>query len=356
MTFLDIATSSPEPSGTATTQVAAVRGGSSARDIRIGIVAITPLADDEVRIAVEYCGLCGSDAHIWRGDDGYGWVARGRVLGHEVVGVLSEVGSLAAGNGWRVGDRVVPIAQTGCGSCAACRRDFANGCPEKTTLGLSRDGGLASTTIARIDGLVRVPAGLPALTAVLTEPASVATRAVHRRGGVGPQDRVVVSGPGAVGILAALASRDAGAAEVTLLGTAADVASRADLAAHLGLRIVDRLEPDAAPTVWIEASGAQAALDAAAAALPVGGRLVLVALYPAAPLVAVNDLVRKEIDVVTSYSSFRADYELALELLARRPGLGGRAVRTHPLSELVEAFDGIGSGQGIKVAIDPRRA
>ncbi|WP_308220031.1 alcohol dehydrogenase catalytic domain-containing protein [Microbacterium sp. CFH 31415] len=299
-------------------------------------------------MAVELCGLCGSDAHIWRGDDGYEWVAVGRVLGHEVVGTVSALG--ADVTGWCVGDRVVPIAQTGCGRCEACERDYANGCFEKLTLGLSRDGGAAPYVCVSATAVVAVAAHVPPLTAVLTEPASVAARAVSR-GRIAASDTVAVSGPGAVGMLCAVMAHDLGA-EVILVGTPADVEARGSLLQDLGIPIVASVPPGFTPDVWIEAAGA-AALRSAAQALPVAARLVLVALYGSPPDAQLNVLVRREIEVITSYSSFRPDYDRAVDVLSRHPDLGERLVQIFSAGQLADAFEDIGRGAAVKVALAP---
>jgi len=329
---------------------AVVRTGLGSRAIALAEREERSAAPGEVVLDVELCGLCGSDAHIWRGDDGYEWVRTGRILGHEVVGRIRALGADVSSD-WSVGDRVVPIAQVGCGTCAACRADYANGCDEKLTLGLSRDGGASARVNVRADSLVRVPGDLPALTAVLTEPASVAARAVARAR-IGSGDRLVVSGPGAVGILSALVARDAGA-EVVLVGTESDVATRGDLLRALGFEVATAVPVGFTPDVWIEAAGAEGALRAAAQALPVAGRLVLVALYGTPPDPQLNVLVRKELDVITSYSSFRPDYERALNTLLRHPEVGATLVRPYALEDLERAFDAIGSGGDVKVALRP---
>lgn len=329
---------------------AVVRTGIAARQITVTERETPAPGPDEVLVAVEYCGLCGSDAHIWRADDGYGWVSTGRVLGHEIVGVIASVGEGVEGE-WRVGDRVVPIAQTGCGVCDACQRDYANGCAKKRTLGLSRDGGAATHVAVHTSALLRISPELPPLTGVLTEPASVAARAV-RRARVERGDRVVVSGPGAVGMLAAVIAQSAGA-EVVVLGTELDIEHRSDALGSVGIPLRADLPPSFEPDVWIEAAGARAALENAGAALPVQGRLVIVALYATPPVVQLNVLVRKEIDVITSYSSFRDDYVRALAVLGKYPALGEHLVRAFPLHEIETAFDAVGSGSAIKVAVNP---
>jgi len=336
----------------AATQSAVVRTSFDRHGVEVTEVATPSPRSGQVVIQVEYCGLCGSDLHIWRGDDGYEWVPCGTTLGHEIVGTIVELGADTNGTGFAIGDRVVPIAQTGCGECDACRRDYANGCAQKLTLGLSRDGGATTHLAVAAAHLLRVPVGLPALTAVLTEPASIAARAVGARGGVTAGDRVAVSGPGAVGQLCALVARHLGA-EVVLIGTPSDVSNRAEMLAGVGLEVHTELPAGFSPTVWVEASGAQGALNAAIDQLPVQGKLVIVALYGTPPSVVLNPAVRKEVEIVTSYSSFRADYELALQVLSTLPRLGDAFVEVHELTEARGAFDQIGVVSAPKVALRP---
>jgi L-iditol 2-dehydrogenase len=142
-------------------------------------------------------------------------------------------------------------------------------------------------------------------------------------------------------------------AKVLLKGTAQDVAGRSGLASRLGLELADSLPGGFKPTVWIEAAGAPAALGDAVRELPVRGRLVIVALYGAPPVVSANDAVRKEIDIITSYSSHRPDYELALEVLQAHPDLGEVLVEAVPLADIARAFDKVGRGSAPKVAVVP---
>jgi L-iditol 2-dehydrogenase len=328
---------------------AAVRASMKPRSIEIRMRDTPQIRPGEVLVETEYCGLCGSDLHIWNGDDGYGWVPCGTVLGHEIVGTIVRNDDPG---GLKPGTRVVAIAQSGCGSCAACDADYANGCPDKVTLGLTRDGGAARFVRIPACQLLAVPDAVPPRTAVLTEPLSVAARAVANRGGVSAADTVVVSGPGTIGILSAVVCRYLGA-RVVLKGTARDVAARAGLTDQLGVELVEALPSGFTPNVWVEAAGVSAALDDAVGELPVQGRLVVVALYGTPPVLAANDAVRKELDIVTSYSSNRPDYQLALDILQAYPALGELLVETVPLSSVADAFEKVGRGTAPKIAVEP---
>lgn len=332
-----------------TSAPAAVRTSLQPRSIRVFEQDLPVPGPGEVLVRTEYCGLCGSDLHIWNGDDGYDWVPCGTVLGHEIVGTVVRVNGSSA---IAPGTRVVAVAQSGCGDCPACASEYANGCAHRLTLGLSQDGGAAGFVRIPFAQLIPVPEHIPALTAVLTEPLSVAARAVASRGLVTHADTVVVSGPGTIGILAALVCKHLGA-RVVLKGPERDVAARSGLAAQLGLELVAELPPGYRPNVWIEAAGAAAALDDAVRELSVLGRLVVVALYGSPPVVAANDAVRKELNIITSYSSHRADYQLALRILQERPDLGDLLVDVVPLRNIALAFEKVGRGIAPKVAVAP---
>ncbi|QCU79554.1 alcohol dehydrogenase (plasmid) [Citricoccus sp. SGAir0253] len=316
---------------------ALVRISHAPRDVEVVDVRERQPGPGEVRVAVSLCGLCGSDAHVYRADAGYEWVAPATVLGHEAVGVVTAVGSgtpdwLAAGL------RVVPMSLTGCGACSTCAGGLPQVCPQRRTLGLSVPGAAAGSCIVPWHCLVPVPDALPDATAVLTEPASVAWRAAVSIGSAGQDDRVVVSGTGAIGLLAALAAQHQGA-DVTLLGRAGpSAAAKMALADRLGLSITSSRPAPQSVDLWIEASGSSAQLDAGVEALRPGGRLVPVALYAQHPDFDVNRAVRKEIAVLFSYASTRTDYEQTLRFLVSRQLLGEELVSVFRMSEATEAL------------------
>ncbi len=223
-------------------------------------------------------------------------------------------------------------------------------CATRTHIGLSRPGGLASLLTVPEWILVPVPAEVPALTAVLTEPASVAARAVTSRGRVAAGERVVVSGAGAIGVLAAYLAKAAGA-DVTIVGTGADVAARGELCDGLGIPLVEAA-PDEVDA-WIEASGAAVALAAALRSVRTGGRVIAVGLYGREVPVELDSAIRREVSIVSSYSAGVDDYAAALSALRRDPGLGGRLVEVFPWTGLTDAFESIGRGERIKTAIAP---
>lgn len=282
-------------------------------------------------------------------DPSSAWVVPGTVLGHEVVGRVREVGANI--RGLSVGQRVVPMSVSGCDACERCEDGLIQRCAQREWLGLSRDGGLADSLC--VPARTVHPVGdLPVMTAVLTEPMSVAVRAVVQRGGAGASDHVVVSGCGAIGLLAGIVALSIGA-RVTVLGTSTDIALRSALCSRLGLTLTT--DTQSGVDLWIEASGAPSALEYALQSMNPGGRVVLVGLYGRPLNVDLDTAVRQEISVIASYAGDRDDYRSAIKLLTTMPDLGVHFVLDLPITSADAAFAALSGGERPKIALRPER-
>lgn len=334
------------------TAPALVKAGPDRTRTSVTDVATRPPASGEAEIRVDACGLCGSDVHAWRGDDGYDWVRTPVVLGHEIVGEVVAVGS-GVDDSW-VGRRVVPIAIDGCYACAVCETGRPQLCPHRQVLGLSFDGGCAPHVTVPVGRLVEVDAGPPALRMALTEPMSVAVRAVRRLGSLPSEARVAVSGPGPIGLFAAWLLARA-SIDVVLTGTERDESTRLAAARALGLRAVrgDRGEPSAPVDAWIEASGSAAGVAQAMGSVVAGGTVVIVALFDQQPVVPINSLVRGELNLLGTYGSLREDYVASAKVLAAADGLEGVVSTAFPLARAVEALEATAAGVVVKSVIVP---
>lgn len=318
---------------------------------RAGAVEVRHLPDPrpgpgEALVRVAACGICGSDLHAYQYDPGYETMRIPVVLGHEFAGVVEEIGP--AVDAVRPGDRVVMIAIQGCLRCDLCQAGKPHLCHRREVQGLHRDGGMAERVAVREPFLVPVPAGLDLRAAALAEPLSVAVHAVHDRCAVHPGDRVVVTGPGPIGLLCALVARLAGG-EVLVAGAAADAATRLPAAARFGFPVANVEETPLReairaafgrpqPDVWIEASGAGPALQAAIELTRRGGVVTVVGLYAKPVEFFPTTPVRNELDLRFSYASFHPDYLTALDLLAAGRIDAAALCEPFPLARGVEAF------------------
>src|SRR5271156_1040013 len=196
-----------------------------------GIMALSekPLVDPpigEVRIRVEACGVCHSDAGTVEGSFPIDWP---RVPGHEAVGRIDMVGDGV--NGWKVGDRVgIGFLGGSCGYCIACRDCNLVGCRNQQYTGVHRDGGYAEFLIAKASGLMSIPQELSSVAAAPLLCAGLTTFSALRNSPFRPSDLVAVIGVGGLGHLAVQYGRYFGF-EVIAIDLGDD---RADLAKRLG--------------------------------------------------------------------------------------------------------------------------
>lgn len=324
----------------------------SPKDVRVQEHPKPDPAPGELLVQTLACGLCGSDVHAWRQDTGYEWVHCPVTLGHEAVGVVVGTGA-GTGSQW-IGQRIVPIAIDGCGSCDLCRQGTRQLCLDRTVLGLSFDGTAADLFSIPEYRAVPVNNELPAAVLALTEPLSVALRAVTRlEQSIPDQASVMVSGPGPIGLMAALLLNQRGH-RVTLLGAARDEEHRLPLARLLGLETI--LAEDVTPAGlhgWLEASGAAQALSSAVANIGPGGTIVVAGLFPSIPAVDINVLARNEIQLIGSYGSVAVDYRNALAALEAAPDMWASLVTTFPLTEGTRALQAAADAEAVKVVLLP---
>lgn len=153
----------------------------------------TPAAD-EVLVAVEACGLCGTDLKLLAGSLDP-MPSLPRIPGHEILGRL--VGDSAAG---RAGERVACYIYESCGRCQACRRGEEVHCPHRIRLGLERDGGMAEFVAVKAANLLKVDESVSSAAAATAMDAVATPLAALRRAGVAGGEKLLVSGVGGLGL------------------------------------------------------------------------------------------------------------------------------------------------------------
>src|SRR5262245_56390660 len=219
-----------------------------------------------VVLEVVGAGICGTDLHIW--DDEFPSEPP-VTMGHEVSGVVREVGDGVSG--WAAGDRVVSETyfQT-CGECEWCRGGRLNLCAQRRSIGSREDGGFAPRLLVPARGLHRIPDWLDGHAASLAEPLACVCHCLVDPQVVTEGDRVLVVGPGPVGLLAAQVAGACGA-EVHVRGAPRD---EARLAKARELGFATSVAGDGAPEdvdVAIDCSGAAEGIAAALESAARGG-------------------------------------------------------------------------------------
>jgi (R,R)-butanediol dehydrogenase / meso-butanediol dehydrogenase / diacetyl reductase len=307
------------PRGESRTSRAAVWHGRG--DLRIDLVPMpaTP-APDAVRIAVDWCGVCGSDLLEYAEGPVVIPTENGStkgspvVLGHEFVGTVTAVGRSA--RNIAVGDVVAVDTLVRCGTCHYCRSGDFNLCPDLGVVGLTVDGGFAETVDVPAYMCYRVDPGLPRDTAALAEPLAVAIRAIRRS--QAPPDRpVAVIGCGSIGLLCVMVARHAGFERVV----AVDIADgRRHAAKRAGaMETVDHIpqfDAGAGPWALLDCTGSSDVLGQLVAAAPAKSRIALVGVTPGDVQLQLKHVLDKELELVGSLSHDGLDFKAAVDLLA----------------------------------------
>src|SRR3990172_3149267 len=154
-------------------------------------------APDDVIIAVEACGICGTDVQILNVPPGHP-ATPGTIMGHEFIGHVTAVGS--AVSDLRVGQRVTVDADPKCGACTSCRAGRPANCLNLSALGIFRDGALASQGKRRSGAVYPHSEKPPREIAALIEPLACVVNGTNRAA-ARPGESVVVFGAGPIGCL-----------------------------------------------------------------------------------------------------------------------------------------------------------
>ncbi len=258
-------------------------------DIRLEDREVRSPGPQEAVVRVEAVGVCGSDtAYLRLGRIGNYVVEAPIVLGHEAAGVVSAVGEQV--RNVRVGDPVAIEPGTPCYTCQECRAGRYHLCPELEFLATPPfDGALQQFLTVDSRTLFVLPETMSFEEGALLEPLSVGLWACHRAQ-LAPGDRVLVSGAGPVGLLAAAAALTLGASAVTVtdisefrLGLARDLGCETELVGRPSSEDFD---------VLLECSGARGALAEGLHRLRPAGRAAVVGIAKdesvALPLPALN--------------------------------------------------------------------
>nr|MBX2885598.1 alcohol dehydrogenase catalytic domain-containing protein [Granulosicoccus sp.] len=275
----------------------------------------------EVLVRVKRAGICGSDVHIYNGDNP---IATTPVIqGHEFMGVVDTPGEGVTGIS--PGQRVVIQPLVFCGDCTPCRRGIPHVCENLTVVGVNRNGAFAEYVSVPQDTLFNLPDDLPDNVAVLAEPFSIGFHACQR-GSISPTDRVLVIGGGPIGFYTALTARELGVEQIAL---SEPLEERRNLISAFNLDVVDPLLPSTLTKLQeqtnlegydlvVETSGTSQGLDFASQASAVDGRIVTLG-FPAKNYADYNITrgIVRELTLIGSRVCTRAQFAQTLDLLTQ---------------------------------------
>lgn len=321
-------------------------------DARIEVADLpdpTPTAG-EVVIAVERCGICGTDLRLPEnpGNDGL-------IPGHEIAGRVVDAGRQV--NGLQAGTLVAVKPSDPCGHCGPCRREEPNCCPNQwpTHIGLARNGGYAEYVSAPARNVIVVPDGLTAADAALAEPFAVALHGLSLAPTPAGTTATVI-GAGPLGLLITVALLERGV-EVTVVEPRP---ARAAAALSMGAASIhsSSLELEEGSygrtSLVLECSGAPGMAAEAVRLVRTGGSVILMATTRQPFTLESHSWLRKEVGVRPSVGYSMTDFMAGLRAVAG--GLVSPALLSteeRPLEEAQASFDALRDGEAVKIQLDP---
>ncbi|MDX5630056.1 MULTISPECIES: Zn-dependent oxidoreductase [unclassified Brenneria] len=293
----------------------------------------------EVRVKIRYASICGSDVHIWHGQNPFAKYPR--VIGHEFFGVIDDVG--AGVDRARIGERVVVDPVVNCGHCYPCSVGRPNVCAELQVIGVHRDGGFSEYACAPADNAYRIPDAIPDKLASLVEPFTIAANICAFLQPT-PQDVALIYGAGPMGLTALQVLKNVyGVGRVVVVDR---LAERLTMASDSGadLTLNNSETPLAAqlkgspPTLIIDAACHPSILPEAIALASPAARIGLLGFSGEPCAITQQSLTSKELSLFTSRLNSRR-FPTVIDWLARGLLAPEKLVSHYmPLSRIAEAM------------------
>ena len=313
------------------------------------------LQDGEALLRVKCAAVCGSDVHIFNGNNP---IAITPVIpGHEFMG---EVVKFEGKPNTRclIGNRVVVQPLISCGNCIACLKGQPHVCESLIVIGVNQNGGFAEYVSVPADTLFEVPADMPDEVAVLCEPFSIGYHACSR-GNLQTGQRTLIIGAGPIGLYAAIVARELGASEVVFSEPSA---KRRAVAENYGFSAFDSRDggllealkdhsKGEGHNLIIETSGVEAGINCAIEAAAVRASIVSLG-FPADNYLPYNVTrgIIKELTFIGSRVCPRDEFRSTLALLDKLYKRGevdfDHIVSVpRPLSRVAESISNVESGE-----------
>lgn len=308
---------------------------------------LRPLEAGEALVQVEYCGVCHTDLHVANGDFGK---VPGRVLGHEGIGIVTEVAPDVTS--LKIGDRVsIAWFFQGCGRCEYCTTGRETLCRTVKNAGYSVDGGMAEQCIVTADYAVKVPEGLDPAQASSITCAGVTCYKAIKEAHLEPGQWIAIYGAGGLGNLAVQYAKKVFNAHVIAIDINSD---KLELAKEVGADIViNATEMDDVPAYIKEITNggthsavvtavSKIAFNQAIDSVRAGGYVVAVGLPSEYMDLSIVKTVLDGIKVVGSLVGTRKDLEEAFHFGAM--GLVVPVVQKRPVEDAEAVFEEMAAG------------
>ena len=335
-----------------------MRGAFYAGQKKIQVNSCVPdtTPNDHVKIAVSYCGICGTDLHIFHGHMDQR-IKVPQVIGHEMSGTIIDVGNQV--QNWNPGDRVTVRPLDPCNTCPACNAGHSHICQNLKFLGIDTPGAMQSVWTVPAHTLHRLPLDLSLRTGALIEPMAVACHDV-RLAEILPDEFALVQGGGPIGLLVALVAKMQGARVVISELNPYRLA----LANQMGLSTVNPNELDliefvnqetsgAGADIVFEVSGSKAGASVMTQLLRTRGRIVVVAIHSQPTEIDLFRFFWRELKLIGVRVYEPEDFEEAIKLVTSEKVLLNQLItKVLPLEESETGFHELTQGgQTMKILL-----
>lgn len=201
-------------------------------DLRVEEREIPKAYGDKVLIKIKACGICGTDMHIFDGDEGAAPTPAGTTLGHEFSGEVVEIGEMV--NGIKVGDKVCVDPNKLCNECSFCKDGVGHFCENMIGIGTTVDGGFAEYCLVPMSQVYKFEKDITFAEAAMTEPVACCLHGIDMCN-INCGDTVLVIGGGMIGLIMLQLAKLKGAANLILVEP---IAEKREHALKLGADIV----------------------------------------------------------------------------------------------------------------------
>lgn len=335
-------------------------------------------------LKVQMAGVCGSDPGIYRGKEGRKPRPYPIIMGHEMVGEITEIGEIASRrHKVQKGDRVIVEYAFGCGHCEACLKGHYTRCESNLCYGSMIScqdpphlwGAYAEYMYLAPRAMVhKISKTLPDEVAVLISAVlGNAIKWLRTKGGVSVGDTVVIEGPGQQGLAGVIVARESGAANIIITGKSVDEA-RMELAKEFGatyccnvdredpVKVVSQITDGKMAKVVLEVTGHPEGLRSSLDLVADGGTIVMPGLYGRdreVPLI-MDKVIYKEVTMIGVFSHDFSSVIPAIKLAeSRKYPLEKMVTHRFPLSEAEKAVQLVGGEiedeHPVKVVIEPHK-
>ena len=201
-------------------------------DLRIEDREISKAYGDKVLVKIKACGICGTDMHIFDGDEGAAPTPAGTTLGHEFAGEVVEIGEMV--NGIKVGEKVCVDPNKLCNECSFCKDGVGHFCENMIGIGTTVDGGFAEYCLVPMSQVYKFEKDISFAEAAMTEPVACCLHGIDMCN-INVGDTVLVIGGGMIGLIMLQLASLKGAANLILVEP---IKEKRDHALKLGADIV----------------------------------------------------------------------------------------------------------------------